>query len=519
MSVEAWLYIGLSICGIILAYLSYNAKKLSWFRFLFFIICLQATRDLGISPLYAELMVENYASEIFERVHGIEAYNALALIGLCYASLAFGIWLVYHFIGARLVKGMKQNKALSPSYYYNDSGCRRCYSFAAVVAVMGLWANVMVILFLMSDFNILDIALARATYSSELNLTDFRYAYLRMLSDLLLIGSFAMVYFSKGRGTRYKVAIFFALLQILFEVLYGGRARMLLSLILFALVNHLVHPIRLKRVLLYALCAFILVVVIGNLRLDFTGIDNLIHYSFKSFAMQDYARVDDTAYILNLFPETIPYTGWLNFLGSAVRLIPTVYVPGTNSLYGYMVEELYGGINSQAGIGGMNYSTAAELYSWGGFTSVIVFGIVYGSLYAYLLAWAMRNRFSPVVVLFALIVFVKSFLLGVSSRLPDTLGGVFTVFISLAIIASAISLKRDRLYLYIILMFDGVMFIILNLSRASGSTIIPKTCIVLSIPLLYYICIKIMTHTSDSYRSDINRNMTETRSISLGSVK
>jgi hypothetical protein len=111
----------------------------------------------------------------------------------------------------------------------------------------------------------------------------------------------------------------------------------------------------------------------------------------------------------------------------------------------------------------------------------------------------MRYRHNPLVVLFALLLFIKSFLWGVSARLPDTLGAVFTVFISLSVIASLLFVNRDSVALWVVLFFDGLMFCVLNISRDGGATIIPKVFILLTVPFLYYICIKIMRRTNVRY--------------------
>jgi len=113
------------------------------------------------------------------------------------------------------------------------------------------------------------------------------------------------------------------------------------------------------------------------------------------------------------------------------RFFPSLRIPGTDTLYGHVVQHFYGGINPAGGIGGANYSTAAELYSWGGWLSVAIFGYFIGLFFGAIFEWQRRSANNPFVTFLVVLVAVRVFFFGVQARMPNIMNevGVYVIVV------------------------------------------------------------------------------------------
>jgi len=412
----------------------------------------QATNDLGVAPLLSDLAhVEYGPTRLVTRSYGMEVLLAGVLICLCYSTIAAGM-LSVRSLGIR---------NLQPNVTQLSESCslrvaRRAWCASLLFFVIGTAVNVVVLIVLLRGYNLMEVLSRRALYS-DASLVDSPFYYLlQILSQSMLIGALGMVFFSRGRRHRLRAGIAASFLTIGITAIYGGRQGVVSAMVCFFLIyRYGVGRIPLRRMIGYTLVFMLTLCVLVLTRFGHLfsgGLAKIGVFGSLRLLVVGYSRLDDAAWILRTVPDVMPYTGILNAAGVVGRFVPGMVIPQTDTLYGYVVQHFYGGVNPYSGTVGSNYATGAELYSWGGWPSVIVFGYMIGLFFGIIFEWQRRCSRNPFLVLLAVLVSVQIFFPGVQARMPYLLSrvGMYVVFIA---VLAVLSIPNRRVVPFVLLLW------------------------------------------------------------------
>ncbi len=488
MDFEQVVYFAVAVLGGGLVWMLFRSRWPGWLGFPLALLTIQATRDLGVAPLTFSLLNYQYSNDLlFTRVHGEEALQAAGLILLCYASIALGLIAVRatsrHIRPSITRVDMLQN--------YPPQIVERGWRVSIIFFVVGVVANLVTLAYLLPERTLSDLALERAVFSDEAALTDPLYGYMRLLAPLMQYGALGMVLFSFGRHPRFQIGVGANLAYIVLETLYGGRARVVIGLACLLLAYHYgIRPVRWRDLWRYLVIALIALATLSLLRFRPDSFSEIPLIVLRSALASDFSRIDETAWILRVFPAVVPYTGWLNAVGAIARFIPRLQVPNTNTLYGYVVQYFYGGINPMSGVGGANYATAAELYSWGGYGAVVVFGFFAGLLFGGLFEWQRRSPANIFLKLLTIVVLMWSFFLGLQARLPVSAGSAGFYLVPIALMAALTVRGRRNALLILLLYFDLTAFVAWRFLGSLYDVSLLRLIILASVPLVYLLGVR-----------------------------
>jgi oligosaccharide repeat unit polymerase len=309
---------------------------------------------------------------------------------------------------------------------------------------------------------------------------------LRLLSVLMMVGALGMVLFSDRRPLRIRLGSAATFLALGVAALYGGRQGVITGMICFLLLyREGGGVIRTQRIVYYAFLGSIILGALVYARFNYlftNGFSDLQPFRVLRVTSVGYCRIDDTAWVLQTIPDRIPYTGLLNALGSVFNFLPSARIPGTNTLYEHVVAHFYGGVNPAGGIGGANYSTAAELYAWGGWLSTIVFGYIIGLFFGILFEWQRRASSNPFLILLVVLISVRVFFFGVHARMPNIMyqAGVYVLVVAAM---AALSVPSRRIMPFLLLLswnlFPVMIWKLFDLD-------VLRVLVLATVPLLYF---------------------------------
>lgn len=178
------------------------------------------------------------------------------------------------------------------------------------------------------------------------------------------------------------------------------------------------------------------------------------------------------------------------------RLMPGLEVVEVKDLWGTIVDYFYSGKSYMAGIGGENYPTGAELYSWGGLTSVLFFGSLAGAFFAKTFWWGRKNPNNILINNFLVIVLVYAFFSGIESRLYSTISGLGYSFLALGFLASGIVRGSLSLIYYIAVFYTFMSFVLWKIVGFE----IGKIFAIAGFPFIYYFSYRLICRSGPSIR-------------------
>lgn len=456
MSLEHATYV-MAICvGSILVWKLLHSQWPGWKGLPLVLLVLQATNDLGIAPLVSDLSgVEYKAIKLMTRTHGPEVFSAAALISLSYLAIAAGL------LSVRFLPGWySRTDACAVSQRSSPYLTKRAWYASLLLFAFGAVLNLIIISVLLRERDVKAIIVERALFSDE-NLVGSRaYYILQILAQSMLIGALGTVLFSGGRRWRLRAGIVAVVLTICISTVYGGRQAVVTAMLCFLLVyRYGVGPIPFRRLACYLLvCGLALGVLVYTRfgHLFSHGLAEVGIFDLLRLSLVGYCRIDDAAWVLRVVPNNMDYTGALNAIGALGRFVPSLRIPGTDTLYGYVVQHFYGGVNPYGGATGANYATGAELYSWGGWLCVALFGYLIGLFFGAIFEWQRRSSSNPFLLLLVVVVSVKIFFLGVQARMPYTITrvGIYVIFVALL---AALSIPSRRIVPFVLLLWWNVV--------------------------------------------------------------
>jgi hypothetical protein len=482
MRIDHVAYILVILLGGLVAWRLLHSSWPGWKAFPLTLLVLQMTNDLGVAPLVFDLSGYRYRAESpLTRTYGIEALCAGGLILLSYLMIMAGL------ISVRLLSGWSdKSDSLQVGERYCPHLAARAWHTSFLFFAIGTAVNVILIHLLLRGRSLIAITFEKALVTDEMLVESPLYYILRMLSHLMVIGALGMVFFSRGRRWKVRTGTLAVLLAIGIAALYGGRQGVITGMVSFLLLYHYgVRPVRLRYVVCGLVICLIVLGIVAHARgfgfMTADGLAGIDVFRLVRAAAVGYCRIDDTAWVLRTVPDVIPYTGALNAIGTVGRFVPSLRIPGTDTLYMHVVEHFYGGVNPAGGIGGANYSTAAELYAWGGWLSVVAFGYLIGLFFGLIFEWQRRDKDNPFLTFLVVLVSVRVFFFGVHARMPNIIHEVGVYLLAVAAIA-VLAIPSRRVVPFVLLFaWNVIPMLIWKVFDLDGLRIL----VMGSVPLLY----------------------------------
>ncbi|MEW6671031.1 MAG: O-antigen polymerase [Thermodesulfobacteriota bacterium] len=483
-----------SAIGILLCLKLSKTKWPNWLGSPLLLLGLLVTHDLGVGPLANIWFDIPFSSFIYTKATFSERIPAIFLIFLTYFTI---------------VSGMIFSKMAWPnkSVFYEEKGNSQIYTQFQIsngwtVSVLFFWigfiANILVIAYLLPGRSLLGIMSERAVYSDLEVLSATEFHYFRLLSVLMQIGALSMMYFSNGKSWRLKIAITGMVLFIFFQAIYGGRARVIFSVIMMVMAYHYgFKSIKFSQLIKFILLGVSFLLFISFVRFGVGSVSEGLYSLLARILMSH--RLDQTALVYYYFPNFVPYTGAINILGSIIRFLPAISIPGTSNMWMAIVNTFYYGNNPFGGIGGENYATAAELYSWNGYWVVILFSFTIGVLFGIVFEWQRRNRNNWFVKLLTIYVWITLF--STESRLADSFGSIIYIFVPIALMASFVNKSKYSKLLQFWLYFEMVAILSYYSFRDTGMTFLVfnfgmlKYAIIGSLPIIYFLSLSVLINS------------------------
>lgn len=455
MTTEAWIYAVTTVIGAWVTWRLMRSRWPGWVGMPLFILAALATRDLGVSPMVLRVIASRFdLARIFGQFSSQEALAAYRLMLLCYLSIAAGLVL------ARVVGGRMGEIRSAPPEGRSPRESDRAWRVSFGVMAIGLAAHLAVIAFLVPSVGLLGIAAHRAVYTAVGVLENPLFGYSRLLSTLMEFGALGMVLFAGRNRTRLRLGIAADVLFMAIEALYGGRGRVILSMAaLLLVIHHGVRRLRLRdvvRVSVYAVAGLAFITVV---RMRAATAGEIFQNLLISVSSSGYSQINNTAFVMRTYPGIAPFTGAWNAVGSVARFLPGLSVPGTDTLWGHLIDVYYGGQNPIRGIGGVNFSTAAEFYSWGGLGHVVLFGILGGLGYGAFFEWQRHEPANRFLMLLSILIVAESFFGGVQSRMPDSFGSIGFILVPVGLMAALTRLRQFHRSFLLFMYFELTVFV------------------------------------------------------------
>ncbi len=462
----------------------HRSKNLDvWVRLALAAIIVQAVKDLFLVPLLFSLTGYESADTIRIGVVSDSArVKGIILIATSYASILVGIYAakLFFFNGNMMVAldGIPRG-----SYYsgYPVRILRRGYVYSGIVYFIGIFAHVYILMSLMATMSIFDIAASRALFSSDLSTESALFMYAKLLSSFALVGTLGLVSFSRN-SVELKRGFIALILLLSITVLYGGRAMLVLTFILFVLNYHLtVRPLSLRVVIISVMVVVGIFIVVSLLRFSVLSL-SMYETVLEGLSSLGASRIEQTAWVQSVFPSMISYLGYMVPANMLAKLIPGLYIDDSTTLYMSVLDFYYGGVNYMGGIGGENYSNAAEFHSWGGHLAVIVFSILSGVFYGSIFRWASNNMHNLLIQIFTSVVFVFAFFPGVESKLIANVGDIGYYLLPLGFLSAGILGARKAGHYYAVVF----LFIIFMAAWKLAGMGVFKYMAIFLFPIIYY---------------------------------
>jgi hypothetical protein len=327
---------------------------------------------------------------------------------------------------------------------YSPRLLRRSWILSLGMFSLGLLSQILILYLLLQEIPISALAKTRALFSAETALTLPIYYYARTLSSAMGVGAWGMLLFSGGTRHRRFLSIGAIIATTLFAGLHGGRLQTVIFFLGTAIIyHHGICRIRLRHMAIGSIAFLAFLTAIQFSRFESADMEDAFTAIAKTVLMPP--AVNDAAFALRTFPQRIPFIGAGVTIAGLGHLFPTIgkYMSEATNTWSVIVEYLYRGRNSFAGIGGEHYSPAAEHYMQFGIPGILFLGAAFGFIYGLLFAWKSRfpkNSFLLIFSTYALISFVASVING---KMAAWLGGMgFSILLPVGVMASLAAGRR-----------------------------------------------------------------------------
>jgi hypothetical protein len=472
------------LLGVILIVYLIRFDRIKWLGVPLIILVIEATHDLGFGPIINKYFYSQTGDQWIGRMLFSEKTVAMLLILLCYICIAVGMRCAVYLWPAKL-----NNSNNFISLRYSNNVLKKGWIISIIFFGIGCLANLAVLAYLLPGRSLFSIAYERALFTDNQILSMPLYHYLRTLSALMQYGALGMLFFYMRKKSNLTIALIANLSFIAFQALFGGRQRVIVGSLVILLGYHYgVMKLKFKQIIVYFLCGYIFLIFISYVRFEAVSLIQAIIYPIKD-ALNSW-RLDQAAFIIRNFPSQISFSGNINMFVSIVKFLPSISISGNSNLWFLLVEKFWSNKNPAMGIGGENFPTSAELYSWGGFLSVVIFALFAGLFFGMIFEWQRRDNGNIFKKIFILLVWANIF--NFESRLPVAIGNIIYIFVPVSIMA-AISLKsKNGKFIILLLILQIITFIAFQYFRDLGLNNLFKYMIIASLPILYFLCYQVL---------------------------
>lgn len=488
-----WAVIGL---GAVISLWLLRRRWPGWVGLPLIVVIVLMIRDAGLGPLANDWLHVRSSDPLIPQSTGTAATQGAKLILYSYGALAIGMILARIIGRLRISRSpdLSPKAAPAPSEVpivrrgLRPSQVRLGRQVSMLFFAIGFLAQIAVIGFLFSRRGLVAIALDRAAFTDEVALSNPVFHYARTISRLMQFGSIGLIVFARTSLAR-RIGIASGIIVAVNEALLGGRARVIYA----ALATFLAYYYGARRIrrptAMKALFAIISIVVIllgfiAFARLQAESSNEAANFILRDIITSD--RLDQAAFAYRVFPELFPFRGMQNVLITLGSALPSISLPGVQTFYSFLVDAFFGGVSAIGGIGGYNYATSAETYSWGGVAAVMAFGVGAGLLLGSIFEWQRRRPDDPFAVVFAIIAAVT--VLTAQSRMPDSIGDLSVALVAIALM-KALVLSSGRAF-WLLIALAGEVFVIVGYF-VTGLNFL-RILIVAMLVLLYILSIRVL---------------------------
>ncbi len=491
---EHLVYVCFTLAGILFGVLLLRTRFPGWLGYPLVLLIFQAVRDLGTGPIILEMNRVTYDSALFYVLpEGQEAFRGASVLFLHYISVALGLLMIW-WLGKVIYPFRPRTDVLRD---LELGMLKRGWYVGMVFFFLGVCANLISLTFVLRSFSLLELARFRAVFTDEAALSNPIYGYARLLTSFTLTGALAMFIFSNRNKGRVFLATLAIVIFVGFETLYGGRGRVLTGLVCFWLAYTSVgYRISLRMIILMGAIGSGALIALNSLRFGIGDFSSGFTSALFDLMGADYGRLGQTIWIMRIFPDVINYTGWQNLVGAIAAVIPRLEIPGTGSMWEYVVEYFYGGVSPYRGIGGVNYASAAETYSWGGVPTVVFFGILAGAFYGLIFEWQRRSPWNKFLQVYVIQVVGWYFFVGLQARMPDFLGRAMLQIVPIAVMAALTVHRKDNMPFLTLLWFDFVAILAWYEFRDLLDLSWLRIGVLATVPLVYVFSFRVLSRAS-----------------------
>lgn len=388
-----------------------------------------AVYDLAIVPLSFSFWGEGWyvGSERWAIDQPDDLSFGWFLVFLTYAALFASLW----FFSRPYLKRKPQDN-MAPQFIFGPR-----YRYAAVIMYcIGMVSCIAIVIMLMRLAPLKVIIFQRLIFTNREYLESAWFAYLRNFFIPLPKFAFLYLLLAARNSLDRKMAVGMLLGYLPFLIIAGGRYSLLICLLEFGVILWVksgLQPLQPRRVILWSSFIFLNILIVSAFRFASESIGGAALSTLLSFSMR-ILRVSQAAWIADNMPDHLAFSGIQNGLITFDEIVPGLGM-GHLSLVNRALSELYPSDMSES-LSAPTFPNAAELYSWAGIPSIVLFGFLYGALFACLFRFARRRPSNPYWFLLSFFVLFDVLFTSLPGRMPDALRSIVYIAVILVSLAS-----------------------------------------------------------------------------------
>lgn len=397
-----------------------KSKWPGWMGIPFIVLVANIMRDLGTTPLVNRCLGPSWVSPIvgFASPQEMPASAFLVLL----STIAIGSGMIFALVFSHFSRRTRPTicqVSYSPHVYF------KAWKISMIIFGVGFLCQVFVIKTVLHEVSFSEFASTRANFSAEDALESPIYYYAMGFRRLIHIGAWGLLLFSGQNKRRTMISVAALLAGIFCEVIFGGRlATIAMLLAIFVLYHYGKRRIKTQTIIKFASTAIVCLLVIQFLRFRVGTVSEAFSGVAKDVLTT--STLDETAFALRYFPNSIPFMGPGVIVGNLMHLVPTLgkHLQWSKSLWGVIVDNFCYGQSTHMGIGGEHYAPPAEHYMQFGLNGVIFIGLVLGLFYGLIFSWQKRNQKNLFLLMFATYAYVSFVASVVDGRMMAYIGGM-----------------------------------------------------------------------------------------------
>ena len=440
------LHLILVVIGVGAIVLLRRSRWPGWIGVPFIVLTAITVLDVGVSPITGRFLGHpNITSLGF--VGPGEVPGAIRLILINTLVIAVGMALAW-WIWDR--KKPAQNRVARVDY--SPATTAMAWKASLALFLFGGFCNLVVLAFLLRGYSIFEIAPSRLVFVAEDVVFNPIYNYARTLSDTLTIGAWGMLLFSGKDKGLLRLALIANAADIFLHVLFGSRLSVVISLIAVMMLYHYgIKPIKLRHVVVFMLAGLFSLVALRGLRAPGEAVQVVLAIIPDILVTES---VNEAAFAVRVFPNQLPHVGSGPLIGSLGHFFPTIDVTWGQNLWLWLVENLRGGRNPIAGIGGEHYAPAAEHFMQFGLLGVILFGLGLGLFYGRIFTWQKRQPSNLFLLMLATYAFQGFFASVLDGKMIAWVGGIgFAALLPIGFLAAVTHGRRNFEHTFLMALF------------------------------------------------------------------